>query len=31
VLAVCLGLYPECVLSYLHASAVQLLAAGVTP
>jgi NADH-quinone oxidoreductase subunit M len=30
-LAVCLGLYPEWVLSYLHAPVAQLLAAGVTP
>jgi hypothetical protein len=27
----CLGLYPEYVLSYLRASVAQLLAAGVTP
>ncbi len=30
-LAVCLGLYPECVLSYLHATVAELLAAGGTP
>ena len=30
-LALCLGLYPEYVLSYLHAPVTQLLAAGVTP
>jgi len=30
-LAVCLGLYPECVLSYLRAPVAQLLATGVTP
>src|SRR2546425_6200522 len=30
-LALCLGLYPEYVLSYLRASVTQLLAAGVTP
>ena len=29
-LAVCLGLYPEYVLSYLRAPVTQLLAAGVT-
>ena len=30
-LAVCLGLYPECVLSYLRAPVTELLAAGVIP
>ena len=30
-LAVCLGLYPELVLSYLRAPVAELLAAGVTP
>ena len=30
-LALCLGLYPESVLSYVRASVAQLLAAGVTP
>ena len=30
-LALCLGLYPEYVLSYLRAPVSQLLAAGVTP
>jgi NADH-quinone oxidoreductase subunit M len=30
-LALCLGLYPQSVLSYLHAPVVRLLAAGVTP
>ena len=30
-LAVGLGLYPESVLSYLHAPVAQLLAVGVTP
>jgi NADH-quinone oxidoreductase subunit M len=30
-LALCLGLYPEYVLSYLRASVAQLLAGGVTP
>ena len=30
-LALCLGLYPEAVLSYLRAPVNQLLAAGVTP
>jgi len=30
-LAVCLGLYPESVLSYLHATVAELLAAGGTP
>ncbi len=30
-LAVYLGLYPECVLSYLHATVAELLAAGGTP
>jgi len=30
-LALCLGLHPEYVLSYLHASVAHLLAAGVTP
>jgi NADH-quinone oxidoreductase subunit M len=30
-LALCLGLYPECVLSYLRAPVAQLLAPGVTP
>jgi NADH-quinone oxidoreductase subunit M len=30
-LAVCLGLYPDFVLSYLRASVTQLLSAGVTP
>jgi NADH-quinone oxidoreductase subunit M len=31
VLALCLGLYPEYVLSYLHASVARFLAAGVNP
>jgi NADH-quinone oxidoreductase subunit M len=30
VLAVCLGLYPESILSYLRASVAQLLASSVT-
>jgi NADH-quinone oxidoreductase subunit M len=30
-LALCLGLYPEYVLGYIHAPMTQLLAAGVTP
>ncbi len=30
-LALCLGLYPECVLSYLRTPVARLLAAGVTP
>jgi NADH:ubiquinone oxidoreductase subunit 4 (subunit M) len=30
-LALCLGLYPELVLSYLRAPVAQLLASGVTP
>ena len=30
-LALCLGLYPESVLSYLHVPVAELLAAGVTP
>jgi NADH-quinone oxidoreductase subunit M len=30
-LAVCLGLYPDYVLSYVHAPVAQLLAAGVAP
>ncbi len=30
-LAVCLGLYPECVLSYLHKTVDALLASGATP
>ncbi len=30
-LALCLGLYPELVLSYLHAPVAELLAGGVTP
>ena len=30
-LTLCLGLYPESVLSYLHAPVAKLLAAGVTP
>ena len=30
-LALCLGLYPESVLSYLHAPVARLLAVGVTP
>jgi NADH-quinone oxidoreductase subunit M len=30
-LAVCLGLYPECVLSYLHVPVEKLLSAGATP
>ena len=30
-LALCLGLYPECVLSYLHAPVAQLLSAGAAP
>ena len=30
-LAVCLGLYPECVLSYLHETVHALLTAGATP
>jgi NADH-quinone oxidoreductase subunit M len=30
-LAVCLGLYPECVLSYLHVPVAKLLSSGVTP
>jgi NADH-quinone oxidoreductase subunit M len=30
-LALCLGLYPECVLSYLRAPVAWLLASGVTP
>ena len=29
ILAVCLGLYPECVLSYLHVPVSELLKAGV--
>src|SRR5262245_48969400 len=31
VLAICLGLYPEYVLSYLHVPVANLLASGVTP
>ena len=30
-LAVCLGLYPECVLSYLRVPVAELLMAGATP
>ena len=30
-LALCLGLYPECVLSYLRVPVAELLAVGVTP
>jgi len=30
-LAVCLGVYPDYVLSYVHAPVAQLLAAGVAP
>ena len=30
-LAVCLGLYPESVLSYLHATVTELLATGAMP
>ena len=31
ILALCLGLYPECVLSYLHVPVAELLPSGATP